>query len=180
MWFLTCLFLPLMQWNISLIKKTFYEIALEIVCYVTRCSVVYGVSFERCSSPSWWAQAWVTPLGPPLISAQLWWTVIGSLTSPTSSRSTLCSSASELSPEPWKPLRSMGVNTPMYWRSIKGGKSQLTRVPVLRGTVLRLILLGSSARVAHTRNCFLSSFLHPLSHSTHPLTAASNQIIYLH
>lgn len=33
-------------------KKTFYEIALEIVCYVIRCPVVCGVSFERCSLPS--------------------------------------------------------------------------------------------------------------------------------
>ena len=38
-------------------KKTFYEIALETVCYVIRCSVVYGVSFERCSSPCGWNQA---------------------------------------------------------------------------------------------------------------------------
>lgn len=117
-------------------------------------------------------------LGPPLISAQL--QLQPAWQAPLQEGPTLCSSTSELSPEPRKPLRSMGVNTPMYWRSIKGGKSQLTKVPVLRGTVLRLILLGSSARVAHTGNCFLSSFLHPLSHSTRPLTAASNQIIYLH
>ena len=145
----------------------------------------------------------------------------------------LCFCASSLSPEPWKPLRSMGVNTPNYscsgafqvaqwqrihlpmqkmqeilipgfdpwigkilwrrkwqpppgflpgeshgqrspmsyspwhrkeldrtwwlnsnnWRSTRVGRSQLLRAPGLRGPVLRLTLLGPSARVARTRNC---------------------------
>ena len=50
------------------------------------------------------------PLGHLQFELKLWWTVIGSLTSLPSSRS----DASSLSPEPWKPLRSMGVNTPNY------------------------------------------------------------------
>ena len=50
------------------------------------------------------------PLGHLQFELKVWWTVIGSLTSLPSSRS----DASSLSPEPWKPLRSMGVNTPHY------------------------------------------------------------------
>lgn len=33
-------------------KKTLYEIALEILCYVIICPVVYGVSFDRCTLSS--------------------------------------------------------------------------------------------------------------------------------
>lgn len=82
MWFLTCLFLPLMQWSISLIKKKhLHGIVLEIVCHVIRYTVVHGLLFERHSLPSCPTQARVPLLGPPLISSQLRWTVIGSQTS---------------------------------------------------------------------------------------------------
>lgn len=43
--------------NVSLIKKSLYEIVLKIVCYVIRSAVFYGVSFERCPLPSCWMQA---------------------------------------------------------------------------------------------------------------------------
>lgn len=48
-----------------------YEIALEIVCDVIGCPVVYGVSFERCSVPYCLTLASVISLRQPLISAQL-------------------------------------------------------------------------------------------------------------
>ena len=57
------------------------------LCYVIRCSVVYGVSFERCSSPVDGIRLESYPLGHLQFELKLWWTVIGSLPSLTSSRS---------------------------------------------------------------------------------------------
>lgn len=148
---LTCLFLPLKQCRISLIKNAcLYEIALEIVCYVIGCPVVYGVSFERCSLPSCLTLAWVTPLGQPLISAQLWWTVMGSWTSPNSSRSQavlFCLRAFSRALE--APQEQRGVNTP---------RSRIS---------LHFF-------ISFIHHFFLSCL------TLHPLTAVSSQTIYLH
>lgn len=117
-WFISCdswrLLLPLMQWSISLIKNL-YDFALEIVRYVIRYTAAYGLLFERHSLPSCPTQAWVPLLGPPLISSQLWWTVTGSQTSPM-----VCFSASGLSPERWKPLKSLGNSYPQGHTHPKG------------------------------------------------------------
>lgn len=117
-------------------KKTLYEITLEILCYVIICPVVYGVSFDRCTLSSCPMQAWVAPLGPPLISAQLWCTFIGSWTTPTSSRSLAMPFSLGVSLEPWSKVGLI----PLEQCSTEGCRSQLINVPVLRGTVLGLIL----------------------------------------
>lgn len=95
----------------------------------------------------------------------------------TSSRShTLCLFCLRAFSRSWKPLKSTEQLMYPGQRSTKGGRRQLINVRVLRGTVLRLIRHGSSARIAHSGNRVLVSFLHSLSHSPCPVAAASSQI----
>lgn len=74
----------------------------------------------------------------------------------------------------------LGEFIPPGTHSSKGGRSKLINGPVLRGTVLRLLLQGSSTTTAHSGNCFLLSFLHSMPHTPRPLTATSFQVICLH
>ena len=70
--------------------------------------------------------------------------------------------------------------SPRYWCLAERDRSRLIRGPCPQRNHSQLILLGSLASVTHSGTCFLLSFLHPLSYPPHPLTTASNQILYLH